>query len=176
MKQVIRWGSALAVASLVITLSTQTAQAKRLRVHEFAESPAYKQKAGGMIGRGVLNGVTFFVDPVVQTVEGTQNGPAIIGTLAGFGGGLGCGALRLGSGVVDVVTFWIPGFNGLPVSDSYSNCLEFNNSGASSSDYSTPNTSEAPSYNTSAPAETSYEMPAATTPAQPAAPEQKWTK
>jgi hypothetical protein len=31
--------------------------------------------------------------------------------------------LRLGSGAVDLVTFWVPGFNGFPVSDSYDNCL-----------------------------------------------------
>jgi len=24
---------------------------------------------------------------------------------------------------VDVATFWVPGFNGFPVSDSYDNCL-----------------------------------------------------
>jgi hypothetical protein len=25
---------------------------------------------------------------------------------------------------VDLVTFWVPGFNGFPVSDSYEDCLE----------------------------------------------------
>jgi hypothetical protein len=43
--------------------------------------------------------------------------------LTGVAKGAGCGVLRLGSGIVDVATFWVPGFNGLPVSDSYDNCL-----------------------------------------------------
>lgn len=31
--------------------------------------------------------------------------------------------LRALSGGVDLATFWVPGFNGFPVSDSYDNCL-----------------------------------------------------
>ena len=46
-----------------------------------------------------------------------------MGTLEGLARGTGCGLLRLGSGAVDVVTFWVPGFNGAPVSASYDNCL-----------------------------------------------------
>ena len=76
-----------------------------------------------MIGRGALNAVTCFVDVLVDTVNGTKNGPPFVGTLTGVAQGLGCGVLRLGSGAVDLVTFWVPGFNGFPVSDSYDNCL-----------------------------------------------------
>ncbi len=88
-----------------------------------ANSPVYGTKAGGMLGRGLLNAVTCFVDVVVHTVEGTKEGPPLVGTLTGLGSGIGCTVLRAGSGVLDILTFWVPGFNGFPVSRSYSNCL-----------------------------------------------------
>ncbi len=93
-------------------------------VWDMAKSDRYGKKLGGMLGRGVINVATSFVDIVVQTVHGTQDGPPFIGTLTGLGGGIGCGALRLSSGALDVLTSWVPGFNGIPVSRSYSNCLE----------------------------------------------------
>jgi len=89
-----------------------------------AKSEKYGTKAGAMLGRGVLNVGTSFVDILVHTVEGTQNGPAFIGTMSGLGSGLGCTALRLTSGALDVLTFWVPNYNGFPLSPSYSNCLE----------------------------------------------------
>jgi len=99
------------------------AWAARTSVHDAAESTQYGRKAGGMIGRGLLNAATCFVDVIVNTVNGTKSGPPFVGTLTGVAKGTGCGVLRLGSGVVDVVTFWVPGFNGFPVSDSYEDCL-----------------------------------------------------
>ena len=93
-------------------------------VWESAKSEQYGKKAGGMLGRGLVNVATCFVDIIVQTVHGTQDGPPFVGTLTGLGGGLGCTALRLTSGALDVVTFWVPGFNGIPVSKDYNNCLE----------------------------------------------------
>jgi putative exosortase-associated protein (TIGR04073 family) len=102
-----------------------------MRVHDLAESPVYKEKAGGMIGRGLLNVVTCFVDPMVQTVNETKAGPPLVGTVRGLATGLTCGVLRLGSGAVDVISFWVPGFNGFPVSDAYDNCLGTPGGGAS---------------------------------------------
>ncbi len=89
-----------------------------------AKSEDYGTKAGGMFGRGLVNVGTCFVDLLVHTVEGTQNGPAFIGTMSGLGSGLGCSALRVTSGALDVLTFWVPNYNGFPLSTSYSNCLE----------------------------------------------------
>ncbi|MBI4004363.1 MAG: hypothetical protein HY353_05010 [Candidatus Omnitrophica bacterium] len=97
--------------------------AARTQVHEAAESQQYGRKFGGMIGRGALNAVTCFVDVIVNIVNETKAGPPFVGTLTGVAKGTGCGVLRLGSGAVDLVTFWVPGFNGFPVSDSYENCL-----------------------------------------------------
>ncbi len=93
-------------------------------VWTMAKSEKYGTKVGGMLGRGVVNVATCFVDVVVQTVNGTQDGPPFVGTLTGLGSGIGCTALRVSSGALDVVTFWVPDFNGIPVSRSYANCLE----------------------------------------------------
>jgi len=94
-------------------------------IYEAANSPVYGTKVGGMLGRGLLNAVTCFVDVIVHVVEGTKQGPPLVGTLTGLGSGIGCTALRATSGVLDIATFWVPGFNGFPVSRSYSNCLDF---------------------------------------------------
>ena len=115
----------------LVVLGAQPVWAARLAVHDAAESPQYGRKFGGMIGRGVLNVVTSPVDVIVNVVNDTKTGPPLVGTLTGIGKGLGCGVLRLGSGAVDIVTFWVPGFNGFPVSDSYDNCLAARMSSAS---------------------------------------------
>lgn len=93
-------------------------------IWDMANSDQYGKKAGGMLGRGLVNAASCFVDLVVQTVEKTKQGPPFVGTLTGIGGGAACTVLRAGSGIVDVASFWVPGFNGVPVSRSYSNCLE----------------------------------------------------
>jgi len=93
-------------------------------VWDMAQSDVYKEKTGGMLGRGLVNAVTSPVDIVVQTVNRTKTETPFIGTLNGLAGGLGCTALRAGSGIVDVALFWVPGFNGFPVARSYDNCLE----------------------------------------------------
>ena len=111
---------AVMVASLFVA---QPAWAMRTKAHEAAESSQYGQKFGGMIGRGVINVATCFVDLLVNLVNETRTGPPIVGTLVGVGKGAGCTVLRAASGVVDVATFWVPGFNGFPVSDSYDNCM-----------------------------------------------------
>ncbi|MDD3294864.1 MAG: hypothetical protein PHG20_09295, partial [Geobacteraceae bacterium] len=92
-------------------------------VWEMASSENYKEKTGGMFGRGLINAATSPVDIVVQTVSKTKTETPFIGTLTDMAGGLGCTALRASSGIVDVALFWVPGFNGFPVSKSYENCL-----------------------------------------------------
>ncbi|HTL46789.1 MAG TPA: hypothetical protein VL688_01865 [Verrucomicrobiae bacterium] len=92
-------------------------------VWDMAESEHYGRKAGGMLGRGLVNAATSPMDLIVQTVEKTQEGPPLFGTLNGLASGLGCTALRASSGILDVATFWVPGWNGFTVSRSYSNCL-----------------------------------------------------
>ena len=118
------------IVAILVVVGGQPAWAARTKVHEAAESERYGRKFGGMIGRGALNVVTSPVDLIVNVVNETKAGPPFVGTLTGLGKGIGCGTLRLGSGAVDLVTFWVPGFNGFPVSDSYEDCLEMNPSTA----------------------------------------------
>lgn len=97
--------------------------AKADDVWTLAQSDKYGRKAGGMLGRGLVNIVTCFVDVIVATVDGTKNGPPFVGTVTGLGKGIGCTTLRVLSGALDVVTFWVPGFNGYPVCKSYVDCI-----------------------------------------------------
>jgi putative exosortase-associated protein (TIGR04073 family) len=95
-------------------------------IWEKAESDQYGEKAGGMVGRGLLNVVTSPIDIPAATVHGAQTRkPALGGGVSGFFMGAGCTILRAGSGILDVAFFWVPDFNGLPVSKKYSNCLDF---------------------------------------------------
>ncbi|HBH97795.1 MAG TPA: hypothetical protein DDX89_08470, partial [Candidatus Omnitrophica bacterium] len=108
----------VAVTFVAFVMAIPNAWAMRTTVHEAAESSQYGRKMGGMIGRGVINVVTSFVDLLVNVVNETRNGPPVVGTLVGVGKGAGCLGLRVLSGGVDLTTFWVPGFNGFPVSDS----------------------------------------------------------
>lgn len=94
-------------------------------VYEAASSENYGTKFTGMLGRGLVNIATCFVDIIVHVVEASKQGPPVVGSLTGLGSGIACSALRATSGALDLTTFWVPGFNGFPVSPSYSNCLDF---------------------------------------------------
>ena len=169
-----RWITGVLSGVLAVTMAS-TAWAARLGVHAAAESPEYGRKAGGMLGRGLLNVATCFVDPIVNVVNDTKAGPPLVGTLTGAGKGLGCGVLRLGSGVVDVLTFWVPGFNGMPVSDSYTNCLAVSTEGGQAVVAEPP----APSYASPAatPEVPTTEPGAAQAPPRPSPkPKREWVK
>ena len=139
---------AIVFGALFCFVFIANAQAKD--VWEMADSPKYGEKAGGMLGRGLLNAATCFVDMPVQMAKGAQESkPEFIGGIGGFAKGAACTVLRAGSGVLDVATFWVPGFHGLPVSRGYENCLDFSGQNSStSSGYSPPTTV----YESSAPA------------------------
>ncbi len=159
----------LGIGVVVCTLVAlqQPAWAARTAVHEAAESQEYGRKFGGMIGRGLLNAATCFVDVIVNIVNETKAGPPVVGTLTGVAKGAGCGVLRLGSGALDLVTFWVPGFNGFPVSDSYEDCFATTGStklAAPMGYESVETTTSAPTPHVKVPSE----------PAQPA--KKKWTK
>jgi putative exosortase-associated protein (TIGR04073 family) len=152
-------------------LKAQPAFAARTPAHEAAESQDYGRKFGGMIGRGLLNAATCFVDVIVNVVNETKSGPALVGTLTGVAKGTGCGALRLGSGAVDLVTFWVPGFNGFPVSDSYENCFAVSPPSVSVQEPTTVYTSPTSSWETP-----TTEPGAAQAPIQAKTAKKKWTK
>lgn len=147
----------ISVLVIILTLSLAFAPSGLAQesIWEMANSDHYGKKVGGMLGRGLLNLATCFVDVIVHTVEGTQEGPPFVGTMTGLGSGIGCTALRATSGALDIITFWVPGFNGFAVSRSYSNCLEFE--GKTTRSYETP------------PATPSYQQPPASQAPTPAA-------
>ena len=84
----------LAILIMVITVGFTLPQAHADDIWQAAESQEYGKKAGGMLGRGLLNVASCFVDLIVQTVEGTKQGPPVVGTLAGLGGGAGTSKLN----------------------------------------------------------------------------------
>jgi putative exosortase-associated protein (TIGR04073 family) len=131
---------AIVFGTLFCFIVAANAQAKD--VWEMSDSPKYGEKAGGMLGRGLLNVVSCFVDIPVQMVRGAeQKKPEFMGALGGLATGAGCTILRAGSGVIDVATFWIPNFHGLPVSRGYENCLDFSTTGGSTeTGYAPPTT------------------------------------
>lgn len=111
------------VSILLILCCLMPATAGAVDVWTNADSDVYKTKMGGMLGRGFINILTCWVDVIVATVEGTKSGPPVIGTVTGLGKGIGCTALRVLSGALDVVSFWVPGFNGYGVCKSYADCI-----------------------------------------------------
>ena len=166
----------MVVAAASLMLATPV-WAARLPVHEAAESPEYGRKFGGMLGRGVINGTTGFVDILVNLVNETRQGPPLVGTLVGLGKGVGCGSLRTLSGAVDLTTFWVPGFNGVPVSDSYENCMamESEDAGGSEAEHQGGAMSEgAPAMNEPAGMHAPAQAPAAAAPRQE--PRPRYTK
>lgn len=153
-----------ALFALVICIGLLIPQGLAADVWEMAQSDSYKQKTGGMLGRGLINAATSPVDIVVQTVNKTKSGPPLVGTLTGLGGGLGCTALRAGSGIMDVALFWVPGFNGFPVSRSYDNCL------LCSSEETETYVQRAPAYVQTAPVYTAPMVVSTPAPTMPQAP------
>ncbi len=113
----------LLLTLLCVFCVSTTAQAKN--IWDMAESPKYGEKAGGMFLRGLLNAGSCFVDIIAGTVIGAkEESPQVFGAVGGFAKGTLCTVLRAASGVTDVATFWIPGFNGFPVCRTYGNCLD----------------------------------------------------
>lgn len=91
-------------------------------IWDLAESDKYSEKIGGMLGRGSINILTSPMDLVSQTINETEKGPLVGGTLIGIGKGVGYALIRIGSGVLDIASFWIPNFNGLGVRPIYKDC------------------------------------------------------
>ena len=93
-------------------------------VWQMADSEKYGEKAGGMLGRGLLNAATCFVDMPVGAVNGAKKTkPEFLGGVGGFAAGAVCTIFRAASGVLDVATFWIPGFHGIPICRTYGECF-----------------------------------------------------
>lgn len=82
---------------------------------KWAESDNYLEKALGMFGRGSSNVLAGWAELFIQPWNWSQNSPAMVGPFLGLCVGAAYAVLRTGSGVVDLATFWVPGFKGLPM-------------------------------------------------------------
>jgi len=118
----------LFVLAFVLSAVISAPNAHAENIWDMAESDQYGKKFAGMLGRGLINAASCFVDIPVHIVRETQEGPPLVGTLTGIGSGAACTVLRAGSGIIDVAGSWVPGFNGLPVSRSYENCMDVDSS------------------------------------------------
>ncbi len=129
-------------------------------VWDMADSDKYGEKAAGMFGRGLLNAATCPIDMPVQAVSGAQKQkPEFVGAIGGFATGAACTVLRAASGIIDVATFWVPSFHGVPVSRGYENCLDVS-LGKTAEESIAPQTYTPPDYPyTPAPVQ-AYEPPA----------------
>jgi putative exosortase-associated protein (TIGR04073 family) len=129
-------------------------------VWELAESENYGEKFPGMLGRGLLNVVTCPVDIPVQLVKGArEDDHAFMGAVGGFATGAMCTVLRAASGIVDVAFSWAPGFNGVPVSRSYEDCLASNQRPGSASIAAPYDTNTSQGWKTTSPSTQSYQPP-----------------
>ena len=81
-----------------------------------ATSDNYGVKAPAMLLRGLHNVAFGWTEIIAQPIRHSQNAPLGVGTVTGLIMGPVMAITRTGSGVVDVLTFWIPGFHGWPMS------------------------------------------------------------
>ncbi len=81
-----------------------------------ANSDSYLKKAPSMLFRGVHNVLFGWVELLAQPVRHSKNAPLVVGTATGIVMGVVMTVARTGSGLVDVLTFWIPKFKGWPLS------------------------------------------------------------
>ncbi len=80
-----------------------------------ATSDNYLEKAPAMLFRGLHNVAFGWVEIISQPVRHSKNAPLGVGTATGLIMGPVMAITRTGSGLVDVLTFWIPGFHGWPL-------------------------------------------------------------
>jgi putative exosortase-associated protein (TIGR04073 family) len=77
-----------------------------------ADSENYFAKAPSQLFRGLHNVAFGWGEVISHPIRTTKNAPLVVGTATGLVTGPVTAVLRTGSGLIDVLTFWIPGFNG----------------------------------------------------------------
>ena len=80
-----------------------------------ATSEHYLVKAPSMLVRGLHNVAFGWVEILAQPIRHSKNAPLVLGTATGLIMGPVIAITRMGSGLVDVLTFWVPGFHGWPM-------------------------------------------------------------
>lgn len=112
----------IGLAAIFCLAFSLNAQAKDL--WEMAQSPKYGEKAGGMLGRGILNAASCPIDMFASAAKGSREGTnQFVGVVGGFAKGALCTVTRATSGVIDAATFWVPSWNGIAPCRSYEDCF-----------------------------------------------------
>jgi len=81
----------------------------------WAADDNYLKKAPGQLLRGTSNVAFGWMDVLTHPIRSSKNAPAGLGTIQGIIMGPIVATLRLVSGAVDVATFWIPFWHGVPM-------------------------------------------------------------
>jgi putative exosortase-associated protein (TIGR04073 family) len=92
-----------------------TGKGRKDGILKWAVEDNYLQKAPGMFLRGFSNVAFGWVEILTHPVRWSKNAPLGIGTLAGIIVGPVMGTLRTASGAVDIATFWVPFWHGVPM-------------------------------------------------------------
>lgn len=97
------------------TVDWSTGKGRKDGILEWAVDDNYLKKTPGMFLRGFSNTGFGWVEILTHPFRWTKNAPLGIGTLTGLIVGPVVGVLRTSSGVIDLGTFWIPFWHGVPM-------------------------------------------------------------
>ena len=97
------------------TVNWVTGKGRKDGVLEWAVDDNYLKKSTGMLGRGFSNAAFGWVDLLTHPIRWSNNAPLGTGTLIGLVMGPVVGTLRTASGALDVATFWVPFWHGVPL-------------------------------------------------------------
>lgn len=75
----------------------------------------YLKKAVGMLGRGISNVAAGWSEIFIQPINWSKNSVVVVGQIQGLVMGVTMAVLRTASGAVDVGTFWVPFWYGVPM-------------------------------------------------------------
>ena len=76
-----------------------------------AERIAYERTPVNKLGRGAINVVTFWLEVPAEVYRVAHKKNAFIGSSLGFLQGICTGSLRLGTGILDMVTCFLPPYD-----------------------------------------------------------------
>ena len=97
------------------TVDWSTGNGRKDGVLEWAVNDNYLKKSTGMLGRGFSNTAFGWAEVITHPLRWSENAPLGLGTVAGLIVGPIMGTLRTASGAIDVATFWVPSWHGVPM-------------------------------------------------------------
>lgn len=113
--QVLSHGNIVAGLKEPATVDWSTGKGRKDGVLEWAVDDNYLKKTPGMFLRGFSNAGFGWAEIITHPVRWSKNAPLGLGTLAGLVVGPVMGVLRTSSGAVDLTTFWVPFWHGVPM-------------------------------------------------------------